>query len=292
MPPSTSMTESGTSAGRLCRKALPVLACLVVGLAACSSETSDRDQAVDALERANGAAGLETEMAALVSDIPPAPTPKDQVKVNTTVADLDNQAETLLASADTGQTYDEKITASVEQTRGAGQELASAGPSSAAVGKARKVAVGRLGKSNENLGQATKLIGTDLADENGQLSEEDAAALKKTVNTVDESGQAVEAAGKKVASAGPCTVSAPVSGRLPVKTTKGSVGCEEATKVFDTYYNDPSVVFEGSGGTATIGEWFCISSSAGAVSDGLTDHFTTCMRERDGAEIQTLVPKS
>ncbi|WCO67494.1 hypothetical protein PO878_02015 [Iamia majanohamensis] len=63
--------------------------------------------------------------------------------------------------------------------------------------------------------------------------------------------------------AGACgTVTASNGEAVAVFVESGSVACAGAVTLADTYYNDPSVVREGSGGFATIGDWSCSSTSA------------------------------
>lgn len=72
-----------------------------------------------------------------------------------------------------------------------------------------------------------------------------------------------------------CTTTA--ANGVPVKAVvdRGNLDCAEATEVFKSYFAAPK---QGSGGSATVGEWFCIS--------GTSDQ-STCDRKSDNARIST-----
>lgn len=238
-------------------RVLLVVTFAALGLAACSSETSDRDQAIDALERANGAAALETEMAALVED-----TPSD---VDEAVNDIAERAEPLVESADTGQPYDEEITNSINETQGAGEQLVSAAGDPEGLEEARKLAADRLVSSNESLSSATRSIGEELADEQGNLSAADAETLELTVDTVEQSGEAVTAATNAVEQTGCSGRNGQMDDReFSITLAFGDVSCEEAQSVFmQSQVSGPDV-----------GVWSC---NYREISSSATERVTNCL---------------
>jgi hypothetical protein len=60
------------------------------------------------------------------------------------------------------------------------------------------------------------------------------------------------------------TVVSTIGSEVEVVIESGSVTCADALAIVDRYYNDPTLLHEGSSGSATIGDWLCASTS-GAV---------------------------
>ena len=232
-------------------------------LAACGSSDSARDDALAALDRATDAAGLEAEMAALVSDLPDAPSPEERDEATQSIAELDERAGDVIASAGTGNDYDEEIRSSAEEIRSAGSDLADGLAEPASLGDAKIAAVGSLQASNESLTTATEQIGGELADDEGTLSAEDADALEATLGEIETSGKAVAAAESSLAdaplddpepapAAGECTVVDAGSGaEYTVVIEAGTADCVEATAIFEEFYGGE---FRES---AEIGGWSC-----------------------------------
>lgn len=219
--------------GKIRIRSAVVGAALAFTLVSCGSGESDRDQAISALDRTTQASALETEMASLVAGVPDDPNAKQGQNINASVEDLDNQAETILASTGTGKSYDEKISAAVNETRGAGNEITSAVGQTDQLGKARTRAIGRLTGSNRNLKEATGLIGKDLADEQGNLTAEDADAIGQTVAAVGDSEKAVIAAAQEVIPIETCPVPLGANPSLKVRGISCAEGQQVADKAFE-----------------------------------------------------------
>ena len=169
-----------------------------VAFAACgSSGDSARDDALAALDRATDAAGLEAEMVALVGDLPLEPTEKETSAFTDSLSQIDTQAGDILASADTGESYDEEIRSAIEQVRTAGRGLTEAANRSGLTA-ARKKAIADLKESNTDLRAAAGLIRAALEDED-ELSAEDSEAFDGLLTDLDTSEQAVTDAGKEIA---------------------------------------------------------------------------------------------
>ena len=226
-----------------------VLVFCVSLLAACgSSGDSARDDALAALDRATDAAGLEAEMAALIGDLPLEPTEEEASAFTDSLAQIDTQAGDILASADTGEAYDEEITSAAETIRTTGRDLTAAAKARGRLTAARKKAVADLKGSNQDLRTAAELIGADLEEE-GELSAEDTDAVDSLLTDLDTSEQAVIGAGEQIStqeaeaaeqaaaeeaaeeatpapapSSGGCP-----AGTFPVPNADGSVTCSDET---------------------------------------------------------------
>ncbi len=267
-------------------------------LSACGSSDVGTGDALDALQTTTDASRLNAEVAVLTSDLPSEPTAAESAQAEASLEKLDARAGDLIAASSSGAGYDEQITAALGQTRGAVNGLVPAVKDPSRLAGARRGAVEKLKESNRRLRASARIAGAGLANDKGDLSASDAKALDATLAEVDKSGEAVSAAGTAVAGSGSaqpaeassastgCTVRDRNGRDLTVVVKKGSLPCAQATAVFAQYYS-PSTQVEGSGGSATVGEWFCISYSAGQQQTGQAPAVTICDRSRDGAEIAT-----
>jgi hypothetical protein len=66
------------------------------------------------------------------------------------------------------------------------------------------------------------------------------------------------------------------------------VGCAEARAVVDRYYNDDTLVYQGSSGSAEFDGWLCASNSGAGTEQ--TGDAGSCYRDSPSAEISMLVP--
>ncbi len=269
-----------------------------LALSACGSSEGDRGDALDALQTTTDASRLNAEVAVLTSDLPSEPTSAESAQAEGSLQTLDARAKDLIAASSSSAGYDEQITAALGQTRGAVNGLVPAVRDPGRLALARRGAVTKLKESSRRLRASARIAGAGLANDQGDLSASDAQAVDATLGEVDKSEQAVGAAGTAVAGTGSsqpaaassastgCTVRDRNGRDLTVVVKKGSLPCAQATAVFAQYYS-PSTQVQGSGGSATVGEWFCISSSAGEQQSGQAAAVTICDRSQDGAEIAT-----
>lgn len=304
--------------------AVVTLALLSVG---CGSGDDSRDEALAALELTSEAASLQSEMSELVSELSANPSAAQRREFERSLDALDRRAAQLIAEADVDSTVAGDETPAAEQTAmteavAALDEVRAAGDSAVAVvarpiSDRARVALDefeeRLDAATQHLGGSVELAERALDGDSGDgLSEEDRAQLAdaraasesarrasrqasaKLQAVIDAAvaereqliteREAAEAEAAAEAAVG-CETEVPNYGQASVDI-QGDASCEEAQSVFQTYYSDATPKM-GSGGSAEVDGWFCISNSAGAIGRGESS-LTTC--EKDGEEIRTVVP--
>lgn len=265
-----------------------LIAGIALALVSCGAGDSRQD-ALDALERTTAASDLEAQMAGLVESTGLAITPAQGKKLGNEIERIDGEAETILTSSSSDANFDQSIDTAVTETREAGNQLAVAVEKPAQLVTARKKASARLVKSNRNLKTATTEIGTELADDDGNLSEQDAAALEKTVASVQESGQAVDEAVESAA----CSVPGEQGGAFWLDITKGDLSCTEAAKVLERDSQELNANGSvGSGLYTHVDGWSCGRPTLGeSTMPEYVGVIRFCNRESDGAEIVLRLPE-
>ena len=279
--------------------AFVAFAALVLAGCGGSSEGS-RDDALASLQLTTEAAGMQSEIGKLVGDLADEPSAKERGRIGRGFRALDRRATHLVATA--REEAGAGLPGASGEIAAAGQALRAASlglaivaedPLSGPAGPARGGARAEARAASRDLRRAVGIARAALA-EGGELSDEGRravadsrravgraerhtaasfGALKASVGRQRSEAASVEAtsvappAAAEGGASGGCGTIQSEGATATIVIVSGSVDCAEATVVLQQY-DDPSTPKEGSGGSASIGEWFCIHSSFGARDSG------------------------
>ncbi len=286
----------------------------ILFVAGCGSSDNGREDALASLQLTTETANLQSEMGKLVDDLAEDPSTEERERIERRLSAIDRSAMHIVSEA-RGEESGEP--AASENIASAGQELRAASLGLVVVTKdpfgdratqARERSGAESRSASRHLSAAVGAARAALAD-GGMLSADDRSEVEKARRGVGRAGtragsafdalrtsedrQRREAASAEEGivqqegsetevTAGGCGTVQSEIGPLTVVAEEG-VDCSEAMSVMQQYY-DPSTPKEGSGGSSTIGDWFCISYSAGDLARGETD-VTTCERQSGSGQI-------